>query len=123
MIRVSCPFCDSLRSGRYDRQSREFVCTNSGCSRHAEVVDYSHFVAEVDRQTDEFFSEFHALAHGKLDAEIKRIAEHLLTRGVEPFLALQLVAAWNEVFATPPMGRELLLEVVESVAGNLREAA
>jgi len=77
----------------------------------------------VDRQTDEFFSEFHALAHGKSDAEIKRIAEHLLTRGVEPYLALQLVAAWNEVFATPPMSRELLLEVVESVAGNLREAA
>ena len=107
MIRVSCPFCDSLRSGRYDRQSREFVCTNSGCSRHAEVVDYSGFVAEVDRQTDEFFNEFRALAKGKSDSEIRRIAEHLLTRGVEPFLALELVAAWNEVRAKPPMGSGL----------------
>ena len=83
-------------------------------------MDYSAFVSHVETLTDEFFDEFPALANGKSDLKIERITEHLLTRGVEPFLALELVAAWNEVRAKPPMPRGLLLEVVDGVAGNQR---
>ena len=105
------------------RQYR-FVCVNIDCPRCGEVVNYSPIVAEVDRMAGEYFAKFPGLA----DAEdgwgwVDRLARQLLRRGIEPLLALQLVAAWNEVFAEPPVSRVLLMAIVDSVAGNLLEDA
>ena len=121
---MCCPFCNVRSAGRLDKQSHRFVCVNTGCPRCGEVVDYSPIVAEVDKMAGEYFAKFPGLA----DAEdgwgwVDRLARQLLRRGIEPLLALQLVAAWNEVFAKPPVSRVLLMAIVDSVAGNLLEDA
>lgn len=123
ICRLSCPFCGSLRSGHYNKKSCRFVCVNVACPRCGEVVDYEAFEAERDKLTAEFFDEFRALADGNSWDELERLAKHLLTKGVDPYLALELVAAWNEVRARPPMSRVLLIHVVDWVAENLRTAA
>jgi len=112
-----------MGSGIYDKKSCEFVCTNADCPRYEDVVSYGAFEAEMDRLTDEFFEEFPGLAHSDGWDEIESLAWQLLKTPMEPHRAYQLVLAWNEVFATPPMSKVLLFEIVDWVAGELRSVA
>jgi hypothetical protein len=50
-----------------------------------------------------------------------RLAGHLLARGVDPFVALELVLAWNARRNRPPLADREVARTVESIAS--REAA
>jgi hypothetical protein len=123
LARVHCPFCDDLHSGYYNRETHQFVCSSVSCRRRGEVVDYSEFVEELDRQTREFFERFPVYVEGTSTKRIREIALHLLACGVDPHLALQLVCAWNECVAAPPMAKRAVVEIVEGVAAELRRSA
>ncbi len=87
------------------------------------MVDYSEFVAEVDRQTGEYFEQLPHLAPGTSRLRVEEVAADLLRRGVEPYRTLELVAAWNEVRAKPPMARSELIRTVDGVAAGLAEVS
>ena len=103
--KVSCPYCGLLKSGRYDTKTRLFTCTNGSCKEFGSTVDYSAFVAEINRQREEFFDQLPGLAPGSSESQIKDLAWELLSKKVDPYLSLRLVASWNEVQAKPPVSR------------------
>jgi len=45
-----------------------------------------------------------------------RLAGHLLARGVDPFVTLELVAAWDARRNRPPLGADEVAQVVRSIA-------
>jgi hypothetical protein len=61
------------------------------------------------------------VAAGTRNDRTARLAGHLLARGVDPYVVLELLAAWNQGRNRPPLPDEEVFRVVESIAA--REAA
>ena len=53
---------------------------------------------------------------GRNDA-MARLAGHLLSRKIDPYVTLELVRCWNEIRNTPPLPDEEVVRTVNSVAG------
>lgn len=54
--------------------------------------------------------------YGDRGAAVTRLARHLLRRHVDPYMALELIRAWDAVHGDPPMADADLLAAVEAVA-------
>jgi hypothetical protein len=54
---------------------------------------------------------------GERNGRLTSIAGHLLRRYVNPYLAQELLLAWNERRCSPPLSEAEVLQIVESVAG------
>ena len=59
--------------------------------------------------------------NGSSEPEIRELAWQLLSKRVDPYVSLKLVAAFNECYARPPMGQEALLEAVDEVSSEFVE--
>lgn len=71
-------------------------------------------------------SEWRALAadgtvEGERNQRAAQLGGHLLGRGVDPYVTLELLVAWDQHRNRPPLGRGEVARVVESIAA--REAA
>jgi hypothetical protein len=55
--------------------------------------------------------------HGIRNDTIASLVGHLLRRGVDPFVALELLLAWNAVRCHPPLSEAEVTRTVDSVAG------
>ena len=64
LVHLGCPFCGSPDAGRYNPDTRRFLCSDLDCPRSWEVVDYSAFVEELARQSREFDRRYPGLAEG-----------------------------------------------------------
>jgi hypothetical protein len=58
---------------------------------------------------------------GERNARAAQLAGHLLARGVDPFVTLELVLAWDAQRNRPPLGGDEVVRVVRSIAS--KEAA
>ena len=58
----------------------------------------------------------HGVAEGARNSTIASFAGHLLWHGVDPEVALELLACWNAQRCRPPLPEDELLRVVESIA-------
>lgn len=58
------------------------------------------------------------IVEGGRNATLTRLTGHLLRRYVDPRLALDLVAAFNEARCRPPLAPAEVLKIVESIAGR-----
>jgi hypothetical protein len=58
-----------------------------------------------------------AVRHGKRNDTLASLVGHLLRRGVDPFVALELLLAWNAVRCHPPLSEAEVTRTVDSVAG------
>lgn len=57
---------------------------------------------------------------GTRNNSVARLAGHLLRRGVDPFVVLELCLAWNQARCRPPLDAEEVACVVNSIAGRER---
>ena len=55
--------------------------------------------------------------HGKRNDAIASLAGHLLRRGVDPFVVLELLHSWNATRCHPPLSDAEVTRTVDSVAG------
>lgn len=55
---------------------------------------------------------------GRRNDTLTRVTGHLLRRGVNPFLALELVLAFNQARCDPPLPEQEVVNLVNSVAGR-----
>lgn len=55
---------------------------------------------------------------GRRNDTLTRLTGHLLRRGVNPFLALELVLAFNQARCDPPLPEQEVVNLVNSVAGR-----
>jgi hypothetical protein len=55
------------------------------------------------------------VAEGQRNERTAQLAGHLLARGVDPYVVLELVAAWDER-NRPPLGRDEVIRTVDSIA-------
>ena len=53
---------------------------------------------------------------GERNNTIASLAGHLLWHGVDPAVALELLAAWNEAHCEPPLALDEVRRVVESIS-------
>jgi bifunctional DNA primase/polymerase-like protein/primase-like protein len=58
---------------------------------------------------------------GSRNDSVAKLTGHLLARGVDPFVALELILAWNRARNMPPLGDDEVARTVDSIAR--REAA
>jgi len=58
----------------------------------------------------------HGAAEGARNSTIASFAGHLLWHGVDPEVALELLACWNATRCRPPLPEDELVRVVESIA-------
>ncbi len=64
------------------------------------------------------------VAEGERNSTLASLTGHLLRRGVDPEVALELLLAWNRIRCRPPLPDEEVAGVVESIARvRAREAA
>ena len=54
---------------------------------------------------------------GRRNQAVAAIAGHLLRRGIDPFITLHLVIAWNTTSNRPPLPAEEVVRTVNSIAG------
>jgi hypothetical protein len=54
--------------------------------------------------------------HGARNDAITRLAGHLLRRGVDPYVTLELVTAWNGLRCRPPLSADEVARTVDSIA-------
>jgi hypothetical protein len=54
---------------------------------------------------------------GRRNQAVAALAGHLLRRGIDPFVALQLVIAWNSTVNRPPLPAAEVVRTVNSIAG------
>jgi len=59
-----------------------------------------------------------AVGEGARDCSLARLAGHLLRRGVDPFVVLELLQSWNAIRCTPPLAAADVTRVVNSIAGK-----
>jgi hypothetical protein len=55
------------------------------------------------------------VAEGRRNDTIASLTGHLLWRGVDPEVALELLRCWNQVRCRPPLDDEEVLRTVESI--------
>ena len=55
--------------------------------------------------------------HGKRNDTTASLAGHLLRRGIDPFVVLELLLAWNAARCHPPLSDAEVTKTVDSVAG------
>jgi hypothetical protein len=60
------------------------------------------------------------VVQGKRNSTLASLAGHLLWRGVDPKVALELLLAWNRVRCRPPLPDEEAVRVVESITRLMR---
>jgi hypothetical protein len=53
---------------------------------------------------------------GERNARTAQLAGHLLARGVDPFVTLELAVAWDAQRNRPPLGGDEVVRVVHSIA-------
>lgn len=53
---------------------------------------------------------------GSRNDSITRLAGHLLRRGIDPDVAQELLLAWNEARCCPPLGRDEVATIIDSIA-------
>ena len=108
-----------LRSGRYDfdldPDEHELAQValagaerRNGHARARPVSEWRQLAAE-------------GVPAGKRNDRAARLAGHLLARDVDPYVVLELLAAWDAQRNRPPLGRGEIARVVDSIAA--REAA
>jgi hypothetical protein len=61
------------------------------------------------------------VSEGGRNTAIARLTGHLLRRGIDPFVALDLVKAWNITRCHPPLGEDEIVQTVDSIAGRERQ--
>ena len=64
------------------------------------------------------------MPEGERNATLASLTGHLLWRGVDPEVALELMLAWNRTRCRPPLSDEEVVRVVESIVrlhGRARE--
>jgi len=59
-----------------------------------------------------------AVGKGNRNNSIARLTGHLLRRGVDKEVALELVLGWNRYRLNPPLAEREVIAVVESIARN-----
>jgi len=55
-------------------------------------------------------------ANGERNVRTAQLAGHLLARGVDPFVALELLLAWDAQRNRPPLGGDVVVRTVRSIA-------
>lgn len=58
------------------------------------------------------------IAEGQRNMWVARLVGHLLRKGVDPLVALYLIAAWNQVHNQPPLPRDEVIKTVNAIAGR-----
>jgi len=56
------------------------------------------------------------VAEGERNANLASLTGHLLSRGVDPEVALELLLAWNRLRCRPPLPDDEVARVVQSIA-------
>lgn len=54
---------------------------------------------------------------GSRNDTLARLAGHLLRRGVDPYVALDLLLSWNRDHCSPPLAEAEVARTVDSIAG------
>lgn len=57
------------------------------------------------------------VCHGQRNDTVASLAGHVLRRGVDPFVVLELLLAWNTARCHPPLTEAEVTRTVDSVAG------
>ena len=60
----------------------------------------------------------HGVEAGQRNMCVAQLAGHLLRRGIDPIVALYLIAAWNQVHNRPPLPQDELIRTVNAIAGR-----
>lgn len=60
----------------------------------------------------------HGVCEGERNTAVAQLVGHLLRHRVDPFIALDLVLAWNAARNEPPLPEAEVIAVVESIAGR-----
>ena len=60
----------------------------------------------------------HGIGEGQRNIWVTRLVGHLLRKGVDPFVALYLTTAWNQVHNQPPLPRDEVIRAVNAIAGR-----
>lgn len=58
------------------------------------------------------------LGEGERNIWATRLAGHLLRKGVDPVVTLDLIVAWNQVRNHPPLPRDEVIRTVDGIAGR-----
>jgi Bifunctional DNA primase/polymerase, N-terminal/Primase C terminal 1 (PriCT-1) len=60
----------------------------------------------------------HGVVEGARDCTVARLAGHLLHRRIDPYVALELLQAWNAARCTPPLPADDITRIVNSICGR-----
>ena len=55
---------------------------------------------------------------GQRNTWVTRMVGLLLRHGIDPFVALSLIAAWNQVHNRPPLSQDEVIKTVDAIAGR-----
>ena len=55
---------------------------------------------------------------GQRNTWVTRLAGHLLRHGIDPIVALYLIAAWTQVHNRPPLSLDEVIKTVDAIAGR-----
>ena len=55
---------------------------------------------------------------GRRNATVASLAGHLLRRGIDPWVALELMRTWNQARVNPPLPDDEVVRIVDSIAGK-----
>jgi hypothetical protein len=58
------------------------------------------------------------VAEGARDSSVARLAGHLLRRRIDPYVAYELLQAWNAARCAPPLPPQDIERIVASIAGR-----
>ena len=58
------------------------------------------------------------IGEGQRNTWVARLVGHLLRRGIDPVVALCLIAAWNQVHNRPPLPQDEVIRTVDAIAGR-----
>jgi hypothetical protein len=56
------------------------------------------------------------VAEGTRDCSVAKLAGHLLSHRVDPFVTLALLQSWNATCCTPPLSEQDIVRIVNSIA-------
>ena len=60
----------------------------------------------------------HGVEAGQRNTWVTRLVGHLLRRGIDPIVAMYLIAAWNQVHNRPPLPQDEVIRTVNAIAGR-----
>lgn len=58
------------------------------------------------------------IGEGQRNTWVTRLVGHLLRHGIDPVVALYLIAAWNQVHNRPPLPQDEVIRTVNAIAGR-----